>query len=99
MWFQQGCAICHTARVTVDLLSGQFGEHFISRSGPVNWPPRSDNFLWGYVNAHVYIDKPASIEAFEDNIEAFIRKVSAEMLEKVCQNWNKRMDHMRRNHG
>ena len=41
MWFQQGSVTCLTARLTMDLLRGEFGEHFISRSGPVNWPPRS----------------------------------------------------------
>ena len=76
MWFKQNGATCHTARVTVDLLRGESGEHIISRS----WPPRSidltrlDNFLWGYVKDHIYTDKPASIDALEDNIEAlFVR--------------------------
>ena len=52
MWFQQDGAKCHTARVPMDLLRDEFGEHFISRSGPVNWLPRSydltplDYFLW-----------------------------------------------------
>ena len=31
----------HTARVTMDLVRGEFGQHFISRSGPFNWPPRT----------------------------------------------------------
>ena len=59
MWYQQDGATCHTARITMDLLRGEFGEHFISRSGPVNWPPRScdlaplDYFLWSFVKAHV----------------------------------------------
>ena len=39
MWFQQDGATCHTARVTMNLLRGEFGEHFISHSGPANWPP------------------------------------------------------------
>ena len=33
MWFQKDCVTCHTARITMDLLRGEFGEHFISRSG------------------------------------------------------------------
>ena len=41
-----------------------------------------DYFLWGYVKARVYTEKPASIEALEDNIVAFIREITAEMLEK-----------------
>ena len=69
-----------------------FCEHFISHSGAVNWPPRScdltplDYFLWGYVKAHVYADNPATIDALKDKIEAFIREIPAEMLERVCQN-------------
>ena len=39
IWFQQDGATCHTARVTMDLLRGELGAHFISRSGSVNWPP------------------------------------------------------------
>ena len=58
-----------------------------------------DYLLWGYVKAHVYIDKPASIVALEDNIEAFIREISAEMLERVWQNWTKWVDHFRRSRG
>ena len=48
-----------------------------------------DYFLWGHVKAHVYTDKPASIDALEDN---------AEMLEKVYQNWTKRINYLRRSH-
>ena len=43
-------------------------------------------FLWGYVKAHSNTDNPASTDA-EDNIE-----IPAEMLERVCPNWTKRMD-------
>ena len=51
-----------------------------------------DYFVWGYVKAHFYTEKPASIDAFEDKIEAFIREIPAEMSERVCQNWTKRMN-------
>ena len=83
MWFQQDGATCHTARLTIDLLRGEFGEHFISRSVLVNWPPRSydltplDSFLWGYVQAHVYA------MSRKNNIESFIRDIPAKMLERV----------------
>ena len=39
MWFLQDGATSHTARVTIDLLKGKFGERVISRNGPVEWPP------------------------------------------------------------
>ena len=43
-------------------------------------------FLERYVKAHVYTDKPASIDALEDNIEEFIREIPAERLERAWQN-------------
>ena len=45
MCFQQDVATCHTARLTMDLLRVQFGEHFISHSRKVNWPPRSCDLM------------------------------------------------------
>ena len=59
MRFQQDGATSHTARVTIDLLKGKFGERVISRNGPVKWPPRSwdltplDFFLWGHIKSLV----------------------------------------------
>ena len=81
MWFQHDSVTCHTARLTMDLMKGEFGEHFISRSGSVNWPPRSydltplDYFLCVYVKAYVYTNKPTSIDVLEDRIEAFIHEI------------------------
>ena len=51
--------------------------------------------LWGFVKAHVYTDKHASIDELEDNIEGFICEIPAEMLERVCQNWTKRMEQLK----
>ena len=90
MLLQQDGATCNTARATMQLWRVEFSEHLISRSGTLNWPPRScdlrplDSFLWDFVKTHVYTDKPASIDAL-DNMEAFIREIPAEMLERVCQ--------------
>ena len=39
------------------------------------------SFLWGYVKSHFYIDKPASIDALEDNIEAFNRAILDKILD------------------
>ncbi|GFX60103.1 transposable element Tc3 transposase [Trichonephila clavipes] len=78
LWFQQDGATCHTARTTIDLLKDTFGDHLISRFGPVNWPPRScdltplDYFLWGYVNSLVYADKPQTLDHLEDNIAVLL---------------------------
>ena len=71
----------------------------------VHWPPRwcylkpLDYFLWDYDKAHIYRENPASIDALENNIEAFICEIPAEMLGRVCQNCTKQMDYLRRSRG
>ncbi|GFV03591.1 transposable element Tcb2 transposase [Trichonephila clavipes] len=87
LWFQQDGATCHTARATIDLLKDTFGDRLISRSGPVNWPPRScdltllDYFLWSYVKSLVYADKPQMLHHLEDNIRRVIADIRPQILE------------------
>ncbi|GFV89999.1 putative LOC100569746 [Trichonephila clavipes] len=101
LWFQQDGATCHTARATIDLLKDTFGDHLISRFGPVNWPPRScdltplDYFLWDYVKSLVYADKPQTLDHLEDNICRVIADIRPQMLEKVIENWTSRLDYIR----
>ena len=91
--------------VTIELLKTKFGEKIISRNWPVNWPPRScdvtplDYFLWGYAKSKVYADKPATIDALENNIMRTIRDISPEMLEKVTQNWTSRIQFLKNSRG
>ncbi|GFT92882.1 uncharacterized protein TNCV_740421 [Trichonephila clavipes] len=105
LWFQQDGATCHTARATIDLLKDTFGDHLISRFGPVNWPPRScdltplDYFLWGYVKSLVYADKPQTLDHLEDNIRRVIADIRPQMLEKVIENWTSRLDYIRASRG
>ncbi|GFY29253.1 DUF4817 domain-containing protein [Trichonephila clavipes] len=101
LWFQQDGATCHTARATINLLKDTFGDHLISRFGPLNWPPRScdltplDYFLWGYVKSLVYADKPQTLDHLEDNIRPVIADIRPQMLEKVIENWRSRLDYIR----
>ncbi|GFV33443.1 uncharacterized protein TNCV_139171 [Trichonephila clavipes] len=87
LWFQQDGATCHTARATIDLLKDTFGDHLISRFGPVNWPPRScdltplDYFLWAMFKSVVYADKPQTLDHLEDNIRRVIADIRPQMLE------------------
>ncbi|GFX86922.1 histone-lysine N-methyltransferase SETMAR [Trichonephila clavipes] len=105
LWFQQDGATCHTARATIDLLKDTFGDHLISRFGPVNWPPRTydltplDYFLWGYVKSLVYADKPQTLDHLEDNIRRVIADIRPQMLEKVIENWTSRLDYIRASRG
>ncbi|GFW02369.1 DUF4817 domain-containing protein [Trichonephila clavipes] len=101
LWFQQDGAICHTARATIYLLKDTFGDRLISRFRPANWPPRScdltplDYFLWVYVKALVYADKPQTLDHLEDNIRRVIAGIRPQMLEKVIGNWTSRLDYIR----
>ncbi|GFX56096.1 uncharacterized protein TNCV_1954161 [Trichonephila clavipes] len=100
LWFQQDGATCHTARATIDLLKDTFGDRLISRFGPVNWPPRSceltllDYFLWGYVKALVYADKPQTLDHLEDNICRVIADIRPQMLEKSHRKLTSRLDYI-----
>ncbi|GFU69662.1 putative transposase [Trichonephila clavipes] len=105
LWFQQDGATCHTARATIDLLKDTFGDHLLSRFGPVNWSPIScdltplDYFLWGYVKSLVYADKPQTLDHLEDNIRRVIADIRPQMLEKVIENWMSRLDYIRASRG
>ncbi|GFW48502.1 DUF4817 domain-containing protein [Trichonephila clavipes] len=105
LWFQQDGATCHTARATTDLSKDTFGDHLISRFGPVNWPPRScdltplDYFLWGYVKSLVYAEKPQTLDHLEDNIRRVIADIRPQMLEKVIENWTSRLYYIRASRG
>ncbi|GFT95709.1 transposable element Tc3 transposase [Trichonephila clavipes] len=93
------------ARATIDLLKDTFGDHLISRFGPVNWPPRScdltplDYFLWGYVKLFVYVDKLQTLYHLEDNIRRVIADIRPQMLEKVIENWTSRLDYIQASRG
>ncbi|GFT08836.1 DUF4817 domain-containing protein [Trichonephila clavipes] len=105
LWFQQDGATCHTARATIDLLKDTFGDHLISRFGPVYWPPRScdltplNYFMWVYVKSLVYADKPQTLDHFEDNIRRVIADIRPQMLEKVIENWTSRLDNIQASRG
>ena len=98
MWFQQDGATSHTARVTIDLLKGKFGERVTSRNGPVEWPPLScdltplDFFLWGHIKSLVHDNKPATLDGLKDNIQRKIANVMVEMCARVVENWVQRID-------
>ena len=83
MWFEQDGATSHTANVTINLLKTKFGEHVISRNGPVGWQPRSCVFPVGL--SQVYANKPATIAELCRNIEREIAAVSADLCLKIVK--------------
>lgn len=97
VWWQQDGAPPHYARSVRGYLGERFGTRWISRGGPVEWPPRSpdlnplDFFLWGYLKRKVYRTRPQTLDQLKDNIISECRAVTPETLEKVLSNCLKRM--------
>ena len=102
MWFQQDGATSHSAGQTIDLLKGKFGNRLISRNGPVEWPPRSCDslafFLIVLPKSKVHANNP-TLEELKNNIEREIANISADMCERVIENWIQRIDRCRRARG
>ncbi|GFW55430.1 putative DD41D transposase [Trichonephila clavipes] len=104
LWFQQDGATCHTARAKIDLLKDTFGDHLISRFGPVNWPPRScdltplDYFLWGYVKSLVYADRSQTLDHLEDIIHRVIGKSHRKLDVQIGLNPSQPWQSYSRNH-
>lgn len=88
-WFQQDGATPHIANIVMDLLKSKFKEKFISRNGPMRWPPRSpdltppDFFLWGYCKAKVYETNPRNTADLKAEITRVIRSIPQAMLTSV----------------
>ena len=86
LWIQKDGATSFTALETMVLLRNHYVEHLISRFASVNWPPRScditalDYFIWGYVKSEFFRNKPATIDALEDNITPVIREIFVEWV-------------------
>lgn len=105
MWFQQDGATSHTCNATLEVVRERFGDWIITKRAFINWPPRScdltplDYFLWGYVKSLVYANKPATLDALENNIRVAIGAVTPQMLDHVIQNWTTRLQHCQRSRG
>lgn len=96
MWFQQDGATCHTAKATMATLRSLFPGRLISKSGDIDWPPRSpdltapDFFLWGYLKDIVYANKPSTLMDLKQNIQKAVLDISPDLCQKVLENTIKR---------
>lgn len=76
----------------------EYGERWIGRGGPVQWPPRSpdltplDFFLWGRIKSLVYSSETTSVEELKSRIVAAFLKVKSEtaVLNKLRDQLRKR---------
>ncbi len=102
---QQEGAPAHMSRLFTECLQRKIGDRWISKRGPVNWPPRSpaltpvDFFLWGYVKYKVYSDEIESIEHLKSRITSATRSIDAAKLSNLWKNLNTRINCVVRQEG
>ena len=89
-WWQQDGATAHTARATLQMLTGMFQDRMNSRNSDFPWPPRSpdltapDFFL--HLKKKVYVNKPPTIQQGKANIQTEIHFIQTEMLTTIMEN-------------
>jgi hypothetical protein len=75
LWFKHDGAPSHFLRTVRQHLNQTFGEQWIERGGPVNWPARSlglnplDFWLWEYLNSWVYAAPINELELLQQLVE------------------------------
>ena len=83
----------------MDLLRGEFGKDFISHSAPNNWPLRLCDltplgyFCGAMLKLMTIQTSPLELTHWKTKLK---HEIPAEILERVCQNTTKRMDHLKR---
>ena len=79
-WMQQDGATPHTARTSLEWLSGHFDARIISRRSAIPWPAHSpdltplDFFLWGELKSRVYESEPESLDDLKSKIKMAVRE-------------------------
>jgi len=88
----------HRAFIVEEFIkNGGFPGHFISLRGDIGWPPPSpdltacDFFLWGYLKAKVYEQRPVTLEALKEAIRQEVAAITPEMILKVMDNYRERL--------
>ena len=97
IWFQQDGATAHTANISMVKLRQMFPTRLVSRSGDVDWPPRSpdlnicDFFLWGYLKEKVFSSRPHTLEELKLRIREEIAAIPLEMCLRAAENFRHRL--------
>lgn len=103
--FQQDGAPPHYSNIVRTSLNERFPDSWIGRGGPTSWPPRSpdltplDFFLWGFVKDRVYQTPVADLADLRRRIVEVIALVTPEMLSRVWQEIEYRLDITRATNG
>ncbi|PNF41647.1 hypothetical protein B7P43_G07629 [Cryptotermes secundus] len=82
-----------------------FQDRWIGRGGPIRWPPRSpdltpfDFFLWGYVKDRVFVLSVNDLPDLRVRIRETTATVPMNMLERMWQEIEYRLDIVRATNG
>jgi len=77
--------------------NGGFPGHVISLRGDIRWPPCSpdltpcDFFLWGFLKAKVYEQRPITLDAPKEATRQEVAAITPEMILKVMDNYRERL--------
>ncbi|GFX86738.1 DUF4817 domain-containing protein [Trichonephila clavipes] len=101
---QQDGAPPHWNKNVHEFLNVRLPHHWIGRAGPryltcLHWPPRSpdltpcDFFLWGFVKDKVFVRQlPQDLEELKQRITAVLNSITGDMLSRVSQELDYRVD-------
>ena len=93
-YYQQDGATCHTSNASMPEIESFFQNRIVPKN---LWPPRSpdltpaDSFLWGLWKGKLYKNTPRTIEQLKEATRQAIRALNVDILEKVFQNLEKRI--------
>ena len=96
--FQQDAATPHYANMVGAFLDTTFPQGWIGRGGFKAWPPRSpditplDFFFWGYVKQCVYSVRINDIDHLKERIRDAIHSVTPDVLLRVWNELEYRLD-------
>ena len=105
VYFQQDGAPPHYGIQVRRFLNQQFPDAWTGRRGPVEWPPRSpdlsplDFYLWGHLKFMVYQVKIQDINHLKERITDAIRSIPSNVLMRVHQQWETRVNMCFENNG
>ncbi|GBN11261.1 hypothetical protein AVEN_268832-1 [Araneus ventricosus] len=103
--FQQDGAHPHYSNIVREFLDTTFTQRWIGRGAVIAWPPRSlditplDFYLWGYVNQHVYSERSNDINHLKRGIMEVIYSVTSDVLTRVWEELDYRLDVCRTTNG
>ncbi|GBM37372.1 hypothetical protein AVEN_48145-1 [Araneus ventricosus] len=102
---QQDGAPPHYGNIVREFLDTTFSQQWIGRGAVMAWPPRSpditplDFSLWGYVKQHVYIERISDINHLKQRITVIIHSVTPDVLTRVWEELDYRLDVCRATNG